>query len=71
MDSAGIRAHSGCDGSSMEVWQAQSGRSRGRDPMMDYFTFAGFVAVALVAGLVGFRVAKDEISLRRKRVLVE
>jgi len=55
----------------MEDWQAKSGRSRGRDPLMDYYTFAGFVAVALVAGLVGFRVAKDEISLRHKRVLVE
>jgi len=55
----------------MEDWQAQSGRSRGSDPLMEYYTFAGFVAVAFVAGLVGFRVAKDEISLRRKRVMVE
>ena len=38
---------------------------------MDYYTIAGLAAMALVAGLVGFRLAKDEILLRRKRVLVD
>ncbi len=38
--------------------------------MMDYYTIAGLATVALVAGLVGFRLAKDERLLRRK-MLVE
>lgn len=33
---------------------------------MDYYTIAGMAAVAIVAGLVGLRVAKDERLLRRK-----
>lgn len=33
---------------------------------MDYYTVAGLAAVALAAGLVGLRVAKDERLLRRK-----
>jgi hypothetical protein len=33
---------------------------------MDYYTVAGLATMALVAGLVGLRVAKDERLLRRK-----
>ncbi len=33
---------------------------------MDYYTIAGLAAMALVAELVGLRVAKDERLLRRK-----
>ncbi len=33
---------------------------------MDYYTIAGMAAVAIAAGLVGLRVAKDERLLRRK-----
>ena len=33
---------------------------------MDYYTTAGLVAMALLAGLIGFRLAKDEMLLRRK-----
>ena len=37
---------------------------------MDYYTLAGLAAVGLAAGLVGIRLAKDEILLRRKRMWV-
>jgi len=33
---------------------------------MDYYTMAGLVSMALLAGLIGFRLAKDEMLLRRK-----
>jgi len=33
---------------------------------MDYYSIAGMAAVAIAAGLVGLRVAKDERLLRRK-----
>lgn len=38
---------------------------------MDYYTVAGLAAMAVVAGLVGLRLARDEKMLRRKRVLTE
>jgi hypothetical protein len=38
---------------------------------MDYYTVAGLTAMAIVAGLVSLRVARDEMLLRRKRVLME
>lgn len=38
---------------------------------MDYYTIAGIAAVGLAVGLVGLRLAKDEILLRRKKVMVE
>lgn len=36
---------------------------------MDYYTIAGVAAVGLAAGMVGFRLAKDEMLLRRKKLL--
>ncbi len=38
---------------------------------MDYYTLAGIVAVALAIGLVGRTLAKDEMQLRRKRLLIK
>jgi hypothetical protein len=38
---------------------------------MDYYTIVGLAAMALVAGLVGLRLVRDEKLLRRKRVLME
>ena len=67
MDRAGICAHSRCNGSCVEDRQATTGPGRGRGPLTDYYTLAGFVAMVLAAGLIGFRLAKDEILLRSKR----
>jgi len=36
---------------------------------MDYFTIAGLAAMALVAGLLGLRIARDEKLLRRKMMV--
>lgn len=38
---------------------------------MDYYTVAGLAAVSVAAALVGFRLAKDEMLLRRKRLPAE
>ena len=51
----------------MEDRQATTGPGRGRGPLTDYYTLAGFVAMVLAVGLIGFRLAKDEILLRSKR----
>ena len=66
MDRAGICTNSGCNGRRVEDKQATTGPGRGRGPLMDYYTMAGLVAMALLAGLIGFRLAKDEMLLRRK-----
>ena len=38
---------------------------------MDYYMMAGVAAVGLAVALVGLRLARDEMLLRRKRVLAE
>jgi hypothetical protein len=38
---------------------------------MDYYTIAGVAAVGLAVGLVGMRLAKDEMLLRRKKLPAE
>lgn len=37
---------------------------------MDYYTITGMAALGIAAVLVGLRLAKDEILLRRKRMWV-
>lgn len=39
--------------------------------MMEFYTIAGLAAVGLAMGLVGLRLAKDEMLLKRKRLLAE
>ncbi|HEX7031738.1 MAG TPA: hypothetical protein VF172_01940 [Nitrososphaera sp.] len=38
---------------------------------MDSYTIAGMAAVGLAIGLVGLKLARDEVQLRRKRLLTE
>lgn len=38
---------------------------------MDYFMIAGMAAVGLAVGLVGMMLAKDEMQLRRRKLLAE
>ena len=71
MDCAWIHAHSSGHGSCMEDRQASTVPSRGKGPLMDYYTIAGLATMALVASIVGLRVAKDEMLLRRKRELMD
>jgi len=46
----------------------QAADAGGGSPLMDYYMFAGVAAVGIAAGLMGLRLAKDEMLLRRKRV---
>lgn len=39
--------------------------------MIEYYTVAGLAVVSAAAALVGFRLAKDEMLLRRKKLLAE
>ena len=71
MDCAWIHAHSSGNGSRMEDRKASTILGRGKGPLMDYYTIAGLATMALVASIVGLRVAKDEMLLRRKRELMD
>jgi hypothetical protein len=66
MDRVRICAHSGCDGSCVENRQTTTDPRRGRSALIDHYTIAGLVAMVFAAGLIGFRLTKDEMLLRRK-----
>lgn len=38
---------------------------------MDYYTVAGLAVASAAAALVGLRLAKDEMLLRRKKLMAE
>lgn len=70
MDLSRVRAYSSGNGSRVEDRQEVASR-RGGCPMMEFYTIAGLAAVGLAMGLVGLRLAKDEMLLKRKRLLAE
>src|SRR2546425_13292561 len=67
MDRAGICAHSRCNGSCVEDRQATTGPGRGRGPLTDYYTLAGFVAMVLAAGRLWFGLVEDEKLVYQER----
>ncbi len=69
MDRAWVRAHPGRNGGRVEDRQAPAGPGGGAPHMIEYYTLAGLAAVSAGAALVGFRLAKDEMLLRRKKLL--
>jgi hypothetical protein len=71
MDCTGICAHFGYNGSCVEDWQAAARSDGGKDALMDIYTIVGSTAIALVMGLMGFYLAKDEWTLRHKRMLAD
>lgn len=56
----------------MENWQEQIGADGGKGAALsdDLYSVAGVAAVAVVAGLMGLRLARDEHCLHRKRSLI-
>jgi len=38
--------------------------------MMDWYAVAGLTTVTVLMGLIGLRLAKDELLLRRKRLMI-
>ena len=38
--------------------------------MMEWYAVAGLTTVTVLMGLMGFRLAKDELLLRRKRLMI-
>ena len=54
----------------MEDWQEVAGLDGGSSPIMEWYAAAGLTTMTVLMGLMGFRVIKDELLLRRKRLMI-
>lgn len=54
----------------MEDRQDMAGLDGGSSPIMEWYLAAGLTTVTVLMGLIGFRLAKDELLLRRKRLMI-
>ena len=54
----------------MEDRQDMAGLHGGSSPIMEWYFAAGLTTVTVLMGLIGFRLAKDELLLRRKRLMI-
>lgn len=42
----------------------------GSSPLMEWYALAGLSTMTVLMGLIGLRLAKDELLLRRKRLMI-
>ena len=54
----------------MEDRQDMAGLDGGSSPIIEWYFAAGLTTVTVLMGLIGFRLAKDELLLRRKRLMI-
>jgi hypothetical protein len=54
----------------MEDQQDTAGLDGGSSTIMEWYTVAGLTTMTVLMGLIGFRLAKDELLLRRKRLMI-
>ena len=54
----------------MEDQQEVVGSDGGSSLIMEWYAVAGITTMTVLMGLIGFRLAKDELLLRRKRLLI-
>lgn len=47
-----------------------AGFDGGSSPIMEWYAVAGMTTMTVLMGLIGLRLAKDEVLLRRKRLLI-
>ena len=47
-----------------------AGFDGGSSPIMEWYAVAGMTTMTVLMGLIGFRLAKDELLLRHKRILI-
>ena len=48
-----------------------AGFDGGSSPMMEWYAVLGLTTITVLIGLIGLRLAKDELMLRRKRVMID
>jgi hypothetical protein len=54
----------------MEDQQDTAGLDGGSSTIMEWYAVAGLTTMTVLMGLIGFRLAKDELLLRRKRLMI-
>lgn len=72
MECAGICSYSDFDGLCMEDQQDVAGFDGGGGStlIMEWYAVAGLTTMTVFVGLIGLRLAKDELLLRRKRLMI-
>jgi hypothetical protein len=71
LECAGICSYSDCNGLCMEYQQEVSGLDGGSSLIMEWYAVAGLTTMTVFIGLIGLRLAKDELLLRRKRLMID
>jgi hypothetical protein len=72
VECAGICSYSDFDGLCMEDQQDVAGfdGGGGSSLIMEWYAVAGLTTMTVFVGLIGLRLAKDELLLRRKRLMI-
>jgi hypothetical protein len=70
LECAGICSYSDCNGLCMQDQQEVAGFDGGSSLIMEWYAVAGLTTMAVLMGLIGLRLAKDELLLRRKRIMI-
>lgn len=72
LECAGICSYSDFDGLCMEDQQDVAGfdGGGGSSLIMEWYAVAGLTTMTVFVGLIGLRLAKDELLLRRKRLMI-
>ena len=55
----------------MEDQQELAGFNGGSSLIMEWYAMAGVTTMTVFMGLIGLRLAKDELLLRRKRLMID
>jgi hypothetical protein len=55
----------------MEDQQEVAGFDGGSSPIMEWYVVATLTTMTVFIGLIGFRLAKDELLLRRKSLMID
>ncbi len=71
LECAGICSYSDCNRLCMGDQQKGAGRDGGSSLIMEWYAVAGLTTMTVFIGLIGLRLAKDELLLRRKRLLID
>jgi hypothetical protein len=68
---ARIYSYSDCNRLYMEDQQEVVGFDGGSSLIMEWYAVAGLTTMTVFIGLIALRLAKDELLLRRKRLMID
>jgi hypothetical protein len=71
LECARIYSYSDCNRLYMEDQQEVVGFDGGSSLIMEWYAVAGLTTMTVFIGLIALRLAKDELLLRRKRLMID